>query len=148
MVDGWERVRELRRELKGEWARLWRTKYDDDVRAEDVSSRRFERLFVDRGEIINATRDYKPLSFRGILERHLGSEVAGRVDPDPAEGGWRKFARENLKRSRPPERRGRPEGRERPGMKADLAQPQRKGGRGWLNRARVWRKRRFSGYED
>jgi len=142
MLEGWERARELRRELKGEWANLWKTKYDDNVRAEEVSSGKFERLFVDRGEIIYATRDYKPLSFREILDRHLGSDVAGKIDLDPAVGGWRKFARENLPRFRPSE------GRDRPGGKVDPIQHQRKGGRGWLNRARIRKKKRLNGYGD
>lgn len=142
MLEGWERARELKQELKSEWAHLWRTKYDDNIRAEEVSSRRFERLFVDRGEIIYATRDYKPLSFREILDRHLGSDVAGKIDPDPAVGGWRKFARENLHRSGPSE------GRERPAVEVDPTQHQRKGGRGWLNKARVWKKKRLNGNGD
>jgi hypothetical protein len=134
MLEGWERAREVRRELKTEWARLWQTKYDDQVRAEDVSQREFERLFVDKGEIIYATRDYKPLSFRDILERHIGSETADKVFPDAAVGGWRKFVKEHLQSPRPAG------GRERPEVGVDLRQQQRKGGHGWLNRARTWKK--------
>ena len=141
MFEGWERARELRRELKTEWAELWSTKYDDEVRAEDVSPEEFERLFVDRGEVIFATRDYKPLSFREILERNLGSEMAGRVSPDPSVGGWRKFVREHLPKPKPVRKR------ERPRIKVDLTQHQRKGGRGWLNKARIWKKIRLSRYD-
>jgi hypothetical protein len=139
LLEGWEQVRELRGELRAEWAELWRNKYDDAVRAEDVSAMEFEKLFVDCGEVIFATRDYKPLSFREILERHLGSDVAARVEPDPAVGGWRKFAREHLKRS------GRVEKRERPQVEVDLSQHQRKGGHGWLNKARKVKRIRFGG---
>jgi len=142
MPDGWERARELRRELKTEWARLWQTKYDDQVRAEDVSSREFHRLFVDRGEIIYATRDYKPLSFREILERHIGAETAGRAFPDPEVGGWRKFVKEHIKKIGPEERR------EQHKVKPDLAQQQRKGGHGWRNKSRVWKKTRPNGIVD
>jgi len=141
MLEGWEQARELRRELKVEWADLWREKYDDEVRAEDVSQREFEKLFVDRGEIIYATRDYKPLSFREIVDHHLGSEMAEKVSPDPAVGGWRKFISEHLPKSK------RMNKRERPGVKSDLTQHQRKGGNGWLNKARIWRKLRLSRYE-
>ena len=137
-MDGWKEARELRRELKAEWAELWRTKLDDEVRAEDISPRVYEKLFVDRGEIIRATRDFKPLSFREILNQHIGSEAAGRVNPDPSVGGWRKFVRENLRRPKPMKR-------ERPRMRVDLTQHQRKGGAGWLNRARVWKRIRLSG---
>ena len=49
MLEGWARARELRRELKADWAELWRTKLDDEVRAEDISPRVYEKLFVDTG---------------------------------------------------------------------------------------------------
>ena len=133
MDEGWDRARELRHELKAEWADLWRTKYDDEVRAEGVSSDEFERLFVDQGEVIVATRDFKPLSFREILEAYLGSAVADRVAPDPMVGGWRKFIKENIPKPKPAQR-------ERPKVEVDLSQQQRKGGHGWLNKARVWRR--------
>jgi len=142
MLEGWEQVRELRRELKTEWAKLWMTKYDDNVRAEGVSPKEYDRLFVDRGEVIHATRDYKPLSFRDILEGHLGSDLVRRVDPDPVVGGWRKFVREHLLKPRLLKRR------ERPRIKVDLTQHQRKGGAGWLNRARTWKKISLSGFVD
>ena len=91
--------------------------------------------------MIRATRDYKPLSFREILDVHIGSDAAGRVDPDPSVGGWGKFVRENLRRPKPMKR-------ERPRMRVDLTQHQRKGGAGWLNRARVWKRIRLSGIVD
>ena len=141
MLEGWERARELRRELKAEWAELWRTKYDDEVRAEDVSPEEYERLFVDCGEIIHATRDYKPLSFREILNLHLGSDLAGRVDPDPSVGGWRKFVTEHFQKLKPAKREG-------PKIEVDLNQHQRKRGRGWLNKARIWKKINLSVFVD
>ena len=134
-VEGWEHVRELRRELKAEWDELWKTRHDDQIRAEGVSSNEFERLFVNHGEVILATRDFKPLSFRDILEAQLGSDVAGRVEPDPAVGGWGKFVKNHLPKQKQVNR-------ERPKIEADLSQHQRKGGRGWLNKARTWRKTR------
>ena len=132
MLEGWERAKELRQELKEEWSELWRTKYDDEVRGEDVSHRKFRKLFVDRGEIIHASRDFKPLSFREILEQHIGSDMAEKVSPDSSIGGWQKFIREHI-----PKRRVR---RARPKIKVDQSQHQRKRGHGWLNKARFQRK--------
>jgi len=140
MLEGWERVNMLRQDLKTDWVELWRMKYDDEVRAEGVSPKEYERLFVDLGEIIYATKDFKPLSFRDILEKHLGSDVAAKAYPDPAVGGWRKFVKEHLRRHKRVKRR------ERPRVKVDLDQHQRKSGAGWLNRARIWKKIRLSGY--
>jgi len=142
VLEGWEKIYKQWRELKTEWAELWRTKYGDEVRAEDVSSKEFERLFIDRGEVINATRDYRPLSFREILHRHLGSQLSERVNPDPSIGGWRKFVKEHLQRPKPATKKEQPEG------DIHLAQHQRKGGHGWLNRARIWKKLKPSGFVD
>jgi len=139
-LEGWERARELRQELKGDWAELWRMKYDDEVRAEGVSPEEYERLFVDRGEVIAATRDFKPLSFREILDRHIGQDMAGKISPDPSQGGWRKFAKDHIQKPKTVKKR------ERPNVKVDLTQHQRKGGAGWLNRARIWKK--ISGFVD
>jgi hypothetical protein len=141
-LEGWERAHELRRELKVEWAELWKSKYDDKVKAEGISSLDFEWLFVDRGEVIYATKDYKPLSFREILERHIGADVAGRIAPDPEVGGWRKFVKENITipKRKPVVKR------ERPRIKFDASQQKRKGGAGWLNKARVRKKIQQSEY--
>ena len=60
--------------------------------------------------------------------------MAERVDPDPKIGGWGKFIREQL-----PKKRVLPK-RERPIIKFDLSQHQRKGGAGWKNQNRIARK--------
>lgn len=135
-VEQWVKAQELRKELKAEWSELWRTKLRDQVVAEKMSSKDYQRLFVDKGEVIYATRRFKPLSFREILEKHVGSETASRVSPDPSVGGWRRFAKEQIERE--PRRE-----RMRPKVKADLDQQQRKGGSGWLNQSRIWRKTKF-----
>lgn len=142
MIEGWENVRKLREELKTEWDELWRTRYDDDVLAEGVSRSGFKRLFVDQGEVISATKDFKPLSFREILERHVGSDAAGKAYPDPSVGGWHKFVKEHIPISKPVKRR------EPPIIKVDLSQHQRKGGQGWLNNARIHKRIRLSRYVE
>ena len=139
LEESWRKAKELRRWLKIEWADLWKNKRDDEVKAEGFSLKDYSLLYVDRGEIIHATRDYKPLSFREILEKHVGSEDASRVDLDPQVGGWRKFARENfpVKGETNVKRRG-------PDIKSDLSQRQRKGGVGWRNKSRVWKKKKLN----
>lgn len=125
---------EFRKMLKAKWAELWSSKYDDSVKAEGVSTSNYPRLFVDRGEIVYATKDYKPLSFREILESYYDSETLARIYPDPVVGGWRKFSRTHF----PAKQRK----RERPKVKVDVGQHQRKGGAGWRNKNRVARKNR------
>jgi hypothetical protein len=119
----------MRDELKVSWQDLWRTLIDDEVRAEGIASEYFPELFTDRGDIIFATRDYKPLSFSEILERHLPQDVVDRINPSPDTGGIRKFIRETITKNQVERRRD-------PFIE-DLSvkkQAQRKkGGRGWLH---------------
>ncbi len=136
MTDSLAWARELRRKLKADWAELWKTKHDDGVKAEGISTKVYTELFVDQGEIIHATRDYTPLSFSEIYEKHVGTEKAERIEVNPQEGGWHKFARNNF-----PAKQTK---RERPKFKPDLSQQQRKGGSGWLNQARIRRKQRLN----
>lgn len=138
MDERWLWLKELKRLLKEDWAELWKTKHDDEIRAEGISVDDFESLFVDRGEIIHATRDYRPLSFREILEKNIGEEDASKIDVDPKVGGWHKFAKKNF----PPKRHTKK--RERPREKVDLTQHQRKNGKGWLNKARIYKKIKLS----
>jgi len=141
MDDHWEKVKKLRGELKKDWSDLWSNKYEDDIKAEGVSTNNYPKLFVDRGEIIHATREYKQVSFSDILEEHIGKEEADRVNVDPNVGGWRKFAKTHFSSNREKSVR------ERPKVKVDMNQQQRKNGSGWLNRARIYKKMRDSSYD-
>jgi len=125
-IDEYKKIRD---ELKASWKDLWITRMDDEVRAEGIASQYFPELFTDRGDIIYATRDYKPLSFSDILEKHLPLDIVERINPSPEKGGIRKFIRENISKNQV-ERRKDP-------LLEDLGvkkQAQRKkGGRGWLH---------------
>lgn len=134
LTDKMNKAREFRRWLKIEWADLWKSKFDDEIISEGISVKDYSLLDVDRGEIIHASRDYKPLNFREILEKKLGGEVTERVDVDPNVGGWKKFAREQLPL------REKKTAREAHKIPFDLSQQQRKGGSGWLNQARIRKK--------
>ena len=127
---------ELRKELKEAWASLWNLKYDDPIAAEGVSLTDFPRLFVEGGEIMYATKDYKPISFREVLEKYFESETMNRISIDPRVGGWKKFSRTHFPAMQMK--------RERPKFRVDLSQHQRKGGDGWLNKNRIAHKRRLN----
>jgi hypothetical protein len=86
-------LREFVDDLRDEWKLMWKDRVDDKVRAEAIADRTYERLFVDRGLILFATRDYKPPDFQDILERHLNPEEVERVDPNHGIG---KFIREHI----------------------------------------------------
>ena len=62
--------KELIDELKIQWKRLWRERIDDKVRAEGIAVDDYNQLFIDKGTIIHATRDFKALNFKEILEQY------------------------------------------------------------------------------
>jgi hypothetical protein len=117
-------------ELRAEWKRLWSERLDDKVRAEGIAKEDYSSLFVEKGTVIFATRDFKLLSFRGILEEHGIGDVYRFVSPGPGVGGWGKFIRSSISSSRP-------NGGSRRMMRCFVEEkkPQqlRKGGRGWLH---------------
>lgn len=114
-------------ELKREWRVLWRDRIDDKVRAEGIANRDYSLLFVERGTVVVATRDYKPLDFVEILGQHKPPDVENAVPPSPSVGGWGKFIRSVISRQKQFTRRrpAPPEPRK--------VQQRKKGGRGWLH---------------
>lgn len=117
-------------ELKERWRRLWRERIDDKVRAEGIASTDYSKLYVDKGTVIFATRDFKPLSFREILELNNVVDVDRFVPPTPHVGGWRKFIRTVIAQ-RNSKKRIRETRRYLDGKKR--RQHLRKGGYGWLH---------------
>lgn len=115
--------------LKIQWKRLWQERVDDKVRAEGIATDEYLELFVEKGTIIHATRDYKALNFREILEQHQIANADRFIPPPPQIGGWAKFVKINITRQK-----------QRKSTRALLycedkkkkKQP-KKGGRGWLH---------------
>lgn len=114
------------KELKGHWKYLWRTRIDDKVRAEGIASGEFPKLFVEKGTIIMATKDYRPPNFHEILKKYMPDAIADQVNPNPVDGGAGKFIRE-VARSRRNRRRDDP-----PRPKPKIQQ-HKHGGRGWMH---------------
>ena len=115
-------------EIKSQWKRMWRERIDDRVRAEGVACESYEKLFVERGTVVVATRDFKVLSLKDILELHKVANAERLVPPNPNVGGWGKFVRTHVSSGKRVSVRVR-------GFEVDEKQPQqlRKGGRGWLH---------------
>ena len=121
-------LKEFVDELRGQWRLLWRDRIDDRVRAEGIANEDYSKLFVERGTVIVATRDYKPPDFVEILQQHIASGADKLIPPDPAVGGWGKFMRSVLRKQRELTRRLAP-----PKPNRDQRQQLKKGGRGWLH---------------
>lgn len=121
-------LKEFVDELRGQWKLLWRDRIDDKVRAEGIANEDYSKLFVERGTVIVATRDFKPPDFVEILQRHVSCDAEKLVPPDPAVGGWGKFVRGVLRKQRGLTRRPAP-----PEPDRKRGQQLKKGGRGWLH---------------
>jgi hypothetical protein len=117
-------------ELKVEWKRLWLERLDDKVRAEGVAVKDYSTLFVDKGLIIHATRDCKPLNFKEILDQHKIENPDRYVPPSPEVGGWNKFVKTNITNQKP-KKREKPELIDKSKNKKNTP---KKSGRGWLHK--------------
>ena len=127
-TSGLKGLKEFVDELRVQWKLLWRNRIDDKVRAEGIANQDYLELFVERGTVIVATRDYKPPDFVEILQQHLSSDVEKMVPPNPAVGGWGKFIRSVVSKQRRFTRR-----RAWPEPDRKKGQQRKKGGRGWLH---------------
>jgi len=125
--------KELVEELKKEWRSLWRERIDDKVRAEGIADKDYGMLFVERGTVIFATRKFKMLSFREILQLHGVIDVDRAVGPHPSVGGWGKFIRTMIAPQRS-SRLGRIKRTRRYFEGEKQKQQLKKGGRGWLHK--------------
>jgi len=116
-------------DVRVEWRLLWRDRIDDKVRAEGIADRDYSLLFVERGTVIIATRDFKPLDFKEILRLHGTQNVERVVPPHPSVGGWGKFARAVLNKQKRLRKWKEPARRRKREKNLQL----KKGGRGWLH---------------
>jgi hypothetical protein len=121
--------KEMIEQLRLQWRKLWQERLDDKVRAEGMATADYCDLFVDQGTVIHATRDFKALNFKEILDQHQVINADRYIPPSPQVGGWSKFIKNNI--TNQPRRRRR----------ADLyreeqreKQQPKKGGRGWLHK--------------
>ena len=123
-------MKEIVEEIRVQWRHLWQERVDDKVRAEGIASSDYSKLFVEKGTIIHATRNFKALSFKEILEQNQIENKERFVPPSPLIGGWNKFIKTNIYVNKPQRHRRallhvEPE--------KEKQQP-KKGGRGWLHK--------------
>lgn len=112
-------------EVRGEWRCMWRERIDDPVRAEGIAGRDYEKLFVERGTVVLATRNFKFLTLRGILDQHRIVNAERFVPANPGTVGWRRFGRAYAyKRLNDPPKKA----------VVESQRQLKKGGRGWLHK--------------
>jgi hypothetical protein len=122
--------KEMVETLRIQWKKLWQERMDDKLRAEGIATADYCDLFVDRGTIIHATRTFKSLNFKEILEQHQIANTDRFIVPDPQIGGWNKFIKVNITNQRPRKKSRVDLYRDE---KKEKQQP-KKGGRGWLHK--------------
>ena len=119
-------------ELRNEWKHMWFSRIDDKVRAEGIADKTYERLFVDRGLILFATRNFSAPEFHDILRKYLSSDEAENFNPTPVRGGVGKFIRDYITVKKKSSSKLKQETRvELEEMKSH--QQLKHGGRGWLH---------------
>ena len=114
-------------ELKIEWKRLWQERIDDKVRAEGIAIHDYSMLHIDRGTIIHATRDFKALNFKDILQQHEIENAQRYIPPSPAVGGWHKFIQTEITNQKSQKKK-----RAQSYQKEKIAKQQPK--KGWLHK--------------
>jgi hypothetical protein len=87
-------------------------------------------LHIDRGTIIHATRDYKALNFKDILQQYEIENAQRYIPPSPAVGGWHKFVKTEIT-SQQSHKKNRAENYFE---EKKEKQQSKKGGRGWLHK--------------
>jgi hypothetical protein len=115
-------------ELRDQWKDLWRNRIDDKLRAEGIAKQDYSELFVERGTVIMATRDYKPLEFFDIVQQYIPFDAEKALPPNCTIGGWGKFIRNKIRNQKKTTRRYAP-----PKPPQKKGQQLKKGGRGWLH---------------
>ena len=126
-----EAQKKLIEELKIQWKLLWMERFHDKVRAEGVSVNDYAILDVEKGTIIHATKDFKILNLRQILEKYKVENAERYIQPDVNVGGWNKFIKTEINGKAK-------KGSRAAAYNADKSPPRKnqqpkKGGRGWLH---------------
>jgi hypothetical protein len=123
--------KEMVDELRIQWKKLWQERAEDKVRAEGIATADYCDLFLEKGTIIHATRDFKSPSFKEILEQHQIANIDRVIPPNPYIGGWTKFIKMNVTNQR--SRKHKRAAFYCDENKREKQQP-KKGGRGWLHK--------------
>ena len=129
-----EAQKKLVEEINVQWKLLWSERFDDKERAEGVSVNNYDILRVERGLIIHATRDFKALSFKEILDQKKVENPERYIQPDIRVGGWNKFIKTEITpQTHHRSKRAVSYFAETSSDKHQGQQP-KKGGRGWLHK--------------
>ena len=125
--------KKLVEEIKVQWKLLWNERFDDKKLAEGVSLNDYSILHVERGTVIHATRNFKALSFKEILDTNMVQNPERYIPPSTSVGGWGKFIKKEITNQSNQKRGGRAAAYLAEKPSKPTSQQPKKGGRGWLH---------------
>lgn len=89
------------KDIRKQWNKMWWERINDKVRAEGIANQDFPKLFVERGIVIAATRNYRPPNFEEIVEKNRSAKMNNLPrPPHPTHGGYGKFIREVISKQK------------------------------------------------
>jgi len=128
-----EAQKKLVEALKAQWKLMWSERFDDKLAAEGVSANDYDILQVERGLIIHATRNFKALSFKDILQQKMVENPERFIPPNVHVGGWNKFIKTEIATNRTQRKKHSTSDTSEKSAGKQTAQQSKKGGRGWLH---------------
>ena len=128
-----EAQKKIVEEIKVQWKLLWSERFNDKVKAEGISVNDYEILHVERGTIIHATRDFKALNFKEILEKNMINNCDKFSEPDIHTGGWNKFIKTEITNRKHKKSSNQVAPFAQDTHKNSGLKQQKKSGRGWLH---------------
>jgi hypothetical protein len=119
-------------EVKTQWKQMSSERFNDKTLAEGVSAQEYNLLKVDKGLVIQATRDFKAPDLKEALDQNNIENSERYIAPPKEVGGWHKFAKTKIIPNTPKSQRAQEYKQKEAQNKKSAGQP-KKGGRGWLH---------------
>ena len=91
-----QKNKELVENLLVQWKKLWYENINDTKQAEKIASNTYSSLFIEKGTIIHASRNFKIPSFKEIVRLNKIENGERYISPDPIVGGWTKFTKKYI----------------------------------------------------
>ena len=121
---------ELVENLIAQWKTLWREKIDDPIKAEKIANNTYSSLYIEKGTIIQASRNYKIPSFKEIVRLNKIENGERYIPPNPNIGGWTKFTKKYITSQKTNKKNPNPLIQKN----RDKKNLQKQSGRGWIHK--------------
>lgn len=125
-----QRNNELVENLLIQWKKLWFERIDDPLQAEKIANNTYSSLFIEKGTIIHASRNFKIPSFREIVRLNQIENGERYIPPDPQVGGWTKFTKKFITS----QKRNKKNHKSVDPKISNKKNRQKQSGRGWLHK--------------